>query len=226
MKKKAIVVFVREPEAGVVKTRLQKSGLSAEYVLNIYKSFIQDVVDVALEGGSDQVFIYSAFHKQRTHFLDMYKDRCVLRYQEGEHLGERMHNAFMDCFLDGFTDVVLIGSDCLMLRALDFAEAFASLDHFDCCLGPSDDGGYYLIALKEPHRKLFEEPEWGTERVFEQTIAKALFLDLDVEQLGAKRDVDTVEDLIYFLKTSPEDYPAHQTRNWIKQNPLPIKALT
>ena len=145
-KKRALVVFVREPELGTVKTRLQKSGLDEVYVLDLYKAFVKDVLAMAFNVSCEQVFIYMAYHQQQTGFFEEYNNRAQLKYQEGAHLGERMHNAFMDCFIAGYNEVVIIGSDCLMINALDIQESFVALDHADCVVGPSQDGAIILLV--------------------------------------------------------------------------------
>ena len=79
--------------------------------------------------------------------------------------------------------------------------------------------------MNQPYRPLFQDVDWGTEKVLNQTYAKAQYLDLDVYPLEEKQDIDTATDLAAFLKTSPLDYPAAVTREVVRLNPLPITAL-
>ena len=219
-RKRALVVFAREPEEGRVKTRLSQSGMPAADVVALYKAFVEDVLGLADKAKAEEVFVYIAFGKEKTGFFDRFKDRYTLKYQEGESLGERMHNAFMDCFLAGFSEVLILGSDCLTLTPVDIEEAYKGLEHADVVLGPSEDGGYYLVGLTDPQRALFEGIDWGTPRVLAETRQKAQFLDLDIYALETKEDIDTVEALERFYRSAPARFPAEHTRRLLRSMPL------
>jgi len=219
--RKGLIIFVREPELGKVKRRLVKGGLPADYVLELYQAFIRDVVLIAQDSNADKVFIYIAEKSQNSEVFNPYTKTCTLREQEGEHLGERMYQAMLDLFLEDFTQVVLVGSDCLTIKPLDIREAYKSLHVSDGVLGPTQDGGYYLIGLNEPERKLFEGFHWGMPSVLADTQNKAQQLNLELHLLDQKQDIDTIEDLNSFLSTSAKDFPAPNTRKWLSQKPLP-----
>ena len=117
--------------------------------------------------------------------------------QRGENLGERMKNGFVEAFSMNFKRVVLIGSDIPDL-SLDFIEeAFTSLREKDVVIGPSFDGGYYLIGFttKTFSPKVFEGIPWSTEKVFEETMKFLEKERLTVHTLQLLRDIDTIEDL-------------------------------
>ena len=118
-------------------------------------------------------------------------DFCLLP-QRGDEFGERLYFAVEDLFNCGFASVCLIDSDSPTVPAENFAEAVELLSTREdrVVLGPSDDGGYYLIGLKKPHRHLFEQIDWSTERVLNQTIQRATELGLKAKLLPTGYDVD------------------------------------
>jgi len=117
--------------------------------------------------------------------------------QQGEDLGERMKNGFMEALAMKFKRVVLIGSDIPDLPLEFIEEAFTSLQEKDVVIGPSLDGGYYLIGFtdKKFSPQAFKGIPWGTERVFEETMKILEREGLTVHTLQPQRDIDTVEDL-------------------------------
>lgn len=112
--------------------------------------------------------------------------------QRGDRFGERLYLAVEDLFKCGFWSVCLIDSDSPTVPAENFAEAVGLLSASEdrVVLGPSDDGGYYLIGVKKLHRQLFEQIDWSTERVLKQTIRRATEIGLEVRLLPAGYDVD------------------------------------
>jgi uncharacterized protein len=112
--------------------------------------------------------------------------------QRGEKFGERLDFAVEDLFKCGFESVCLIDSDSPTVPAENFAKAVELLSTSEdrVVLGPSDDGGYYLIGVKKPHRHLFEQIDWSTERVLNQTIERATEIGLEVKLLPTEYDVD------------------------------------
>ena len=95
-------------------------------------------------------------------------------------------------FKCGFGSVCLIDSDSPTVSGENFAEAVELLSTTEdrVVLGPSDDGGYYLVGMKKPHRHLFEKIDWSTERVLNQTVQRAAEIDLEVKLLPTGFDVD------------------------------------
>jgi len=112
--------------------------------------------------------------------------------QRGDKFGERLYFAVEDLFKCGFESVCLIDSDSPTVPAENFAAAVELLSTSDdrVVLGPSDDGGYYLIGLKKPHRQLFEQIDWSTERVLNQTMQRATEIGIEVKLLPTGYDVD------------------------------------
>ena len=117
--------------------------------------------------------------------------------QRGDEFGERLYFAVEDLFKCGFASVCLIDSDSPTVPAENFAEAvqLLSIGHDRVVLGPSDDGGYYLIGVKKLDRHLFEQIDWSTERVFNQTIQRATEIGLEIKLLPTGYDVDNAASL-------------------------------
>jgi rSAM/selenodomain-associated transferase 1 len=113
--------------------------------------------------------------------------------QRGDDLGERIINAFVDA--PASERVLVIGTDMPFIDADLIASAESALDMADVVIGPSVDGGYYLIGMKTRHPEIFRDIDWSTERVFEQTMQRCSAKGLMVHTLDIQRDVDTIEDV-------------------------------
>ncbi len=119
----------------------------------------------------------------------------TLKTQSGASLGERMFHAIAQT-LQHCDKVLLIGSDCPQLNAADLELAREKLTQgHDVILGPTHDGGYYLIGLKKAYRRLFDEIQWGTEKVLQETRGRAGQLGLTLFELERKHDLDRPQDL-------------------------------
>ena len=125
--------------------------------------------------------------------------------QEGGDLGSRMKNAFDKVFSTGAEKVIIIGSDIPDLTAEIINNAFAYLDTSDVVIGPSKDGGFYLLGMKIMHEELFEGIEYSTAKVFSETLSRLRELNLSCKLLPELQDIDTEEDLIRWLNESTEN---------------------
>jgi hypothetical protein len=125
-------------------------------------------------------------------YTDILPTDFSLLPQRGDEFGERLYFAVEDLFKCGFGSVCLIDSDSPTVSGENFAEAVELLSTTEdrVVLGPSDDGGYYLIGVKKPHRHLFEQIDWSTERVLNQTIQRATEMGIEVKLLPTGYDVD------------------------------------
>ena len=115
--------------------------------------------------------------------------------QQGATLGERMHNAFRAAFALGHDKALLIGTDVPGINRDLLLDGFRALDSHDAVLGPALDGGYYLVGLKEPHREIFDNVDWSTNRVLAQTTSRMDELRLTCAFTQRLRDIDSLEDL-------------------------------
>jgi rSAM/selenodomain-associated transferase 1 len=210
--KTVLIIFAREPEDGKVKKRLRKD-LPPPVVTRLYKAFVKDVVQTALEAKCDERMIFYTGTSSSAPFLRSFQNRFQLKRQAGKDLGIRMHRAFAYSHKQHFGKIIIIGTDCLTLAAKDIKKAFKQLGSHDCVLGPSKDGGYYLIGLKVPESRLFVRIDWGTSSVLAQTICQARKLRKKTFLLGKKEDIDTISDLRRLLRRVRNADTAAHTQN-------------
>ncbi len=185
--------MTKAPRAGHVKTRLVPP-LTPEQAAQLNVCFLRDTATAIQQTcGSSAVGIavYTPVGFEQA-YLDILPSNFQLLAQRGDGFGDRLIFAAEDLFRCGFDSVCLIDSDSPTVPAVDYAEAVNLLSTLNdrVVLGPSDDGGYYLIGLKRNHRELFEGIDWSTERVFEQTRIRAKELNLEVALLPYGYDID------------------------------------
>jgi rSAM/selenodomain-associated transferase 1 len=195
----ALAVMTKAPQAGRVKTRLTPP-LSPEEAAALNICFLRDTAGAISRTADGQraqgVGVYTPIGAEAA-YADILPKEFVLVPQRGEAFGERLSAATEDLLRLGFASLCLIDSDSPTVPAPVFARAtdYLSEEEDSVVLGPSDDGGYYLIGLKKLHRGLFERIDWSTDRVLEQTIAAARAIGLPVHLLPTWYDVDDRETL-------------------------------
>ncbi len=189
--KDALIVFVKNPLLGKVKTRLaQKIG--AEKALKIYQKLLNHTLDIILSLLQDVAIYYS----DDVIIDDMWADKQFSKEkQTGIDLGDRMSNAFKDCFSKGYKKVCIIGSDNLEINAGIIEHAFHELNNSDIVIGPSSDGGYYLLGMQTHHPEIFNNKSWSTSKVLEETVNDLNNLALSYSLLETINDIDTYSDL-------------------------------
>jgi len=198
----ALLIFAKPPRPGKVKTRLEPA-LGTEKAAELYAAFLADTVAEmrrvetlgARRGLAVRVFVAWQSPPEAGDILFLGGETVPALLQRGEDLGERLNNAVGDIFDQGYSNLVVVGSDMPLLTAEAVLEAFAALADHDLVLGPCADGGYYLIGLKRWQPFLFKGIAWGTERVLAQTQAKAEASGLSLRLLEEGYDVDTPESL-------------------------------
>jgi uncharacterized protein len=193
------LLFMKYPEPGKVKTRLS-SEVSQDFVVKLYRRFILDILS-SLENLEERLVIcFSPPEREEELMAWLGLNRNYLA-QEGEDMGQRMCGCFRELFSQGFERAVLIGADSPDLPPAILREAMAALEDNDAVLGPSTDGGYYLIGFTREgfHPAIFEGLSWGTNRVLAETRALLEAEGRKVHHLQEWRDVDTREDLLEFF---------------------------
>lgn len=189
--KNALIIFVKNLEKGKVKTRLAKT-VGEDKALELYQQFMQYTRDVVIDVEADTYVYYSNYIEQ----IDVWSPLLFQKkIQKGKDLGERMKQAFLEIFNKGADKVCIIGSDCLELEKSHLIEAYQKLEKSDLVIGPAMDGGYYLLGMKKLHASLFENLEWSTKSVFDETIKRAKQQGLSYQLLLELSDIDTEEDL-------------------------------
>ena len=186
MTKKALIIFRKNFVLGNVKTRIAKD-LGGEEALRLYKWLVQSTLENCDEIEAKK-FIYFSDKKEDV------SSNNEGKIQIGDDLGERMSNAFSELFENGFERVVIIGTDCPSLNHEIIHEAFSALEEHDYVIGPSADGGYYLLGMKKFSSLPFDGMTWSHKDVFSETL-KRIGVD-SVKQLRELNDIDDKEDLL------------------------------
>lgn len=191
MAKNLLMIFIKNPVEGKVKTRLGAS-IGSVNALQVYKKLLNHTREVALQVSVDRQVWYSSMIDHRDSWSS---DNFSKQLQKGADLGERMSSAFESAFDGGYSKVVIIGSDCFGLSHQHIEKAFQALEQHDTVIGPSKDGGYYLLGMKSYSPELFNDIEWSTPQVFDKTIEHFRSHDLSFKTLDVLNDIDTIEDL-------------------------------
>lgn len=201
--KNAVICFTRVPRPGVTKTRLLPI-LSGDQCSALHSAFLRDLSSVYAQADADLFVAYTddpnwemlkaIFHGAKDFFP-----------QTGAGLGEKMYNALCHALAQGYGSVILTGADLPLMTASHLESGFAALYDADLALGPTSDGGYYLVGMKQPHKVIFENQSYGGSTVLENTVAAANAAGLTVAFAQCCDDVDTPEDLRNLMQTlSPE----------------------
>jgi uncharacterized protein len=190
----ALLVFVKAPIPGEVKTRLCPD-LTQSQACDLYRAMTEDLVTrLDLVEEIDVVLFHDPPEARETISKWLGDDRVLCAQRKGD-LGERMEHAFSWAFTRGYSRVLIVGSDAPTLDGAAADAARRALDDSDVVVGPSPDGGYSLIGLRGEHPGLFRDISWSTETVRTETMARAIQLGLSVRTLPSLPDVDTFEDL-------------------------------
>lgn len=185
-----LIIFVKNPIAGRVKTRLA-AGIGNQKALEIYLHLLEITRSVATKIDCTRHVFYS----DEIVSDEWDEDQFNKHLQQGDSLGDRMKNAFETVFTLGAKKAIIIGSDCPELTSEIIDSAFSSLDDKDVSIGPAKDGGYYLLGMKKPIPVLFEDKQWSTDSVFDDTIIDLMENRLIYERLPVLSDLDTIYDL-------------------------------
>jgi len=203
-KKNALLIFVKFPEPGKVKTRLS-GHFSPEDSAGLYKSMVEDLYTKLVKNdGSENydVHVYYSPVEKLSAFSDWLGSSAALYPQDGEDLGEKLTNAMKRSFESGYEKTAAIGSDCIDLSVEDINTAFETLDYNtqsskkrEVVVGPTDDGGYYLIGSSRFIPELFDGISWSTDKVYTETVEKLTLSGLHYVELEYKYDVDSIKEV-------------------------------
>lgn len=195
MKDPCVLLFLKVPEEGRVKTRLAAS-LSPRTVVGLYRCFVADILST-LEKTGHAIFLCHDPPDQSDRIRNWLGDRHPLMAQKGNDLGDRMAEAFRECFSLGIERAALIGTDIPDLPGEFIDRAFAGLDDRDVVIGPARDGGYYLIGFRADSfaPEVFEGVSWSAPSVLEQTRRILKNLGIGYRMLPEWKDIDTQADL-------------------------------
>ena len=195
-----LIIFAKEPRPGQVKTRFCPP-LSLKAAARLYQGFLEDVLEVGERlPGLSLALTYSP-EGAAAFFRRLAPPGVRLFPQAGADLGERMHKALEWGLSSGFNVVLLRGADTPDLPGEVILEGKAVLEEAraQVVLGPSRDGGYYLVGLTSPQPELFRGLTWSTPAVLDETLSRARARSLSVHLLPPWSDIDTYGDLQAFL---------------------------
>lgn len=196
VEKNLLVIFVKNPVIGKVKTRIAKH-LGNKKALEIYNFLLDHSVQIT----TPVDVVKQVYYSEEIWNNDIWDNRIYSkRSQEGSDLGERMCNAIKNGFNEGYRNIILIGSDIFDLNQHIIENAFRELENHDYVLGPAADGGYYLIGMKSLNSEVFKNKNWGTSSVLQETLDDLKEKDLKI--LETLNDVDVFDDI--------KDHPAFQ----------------
>ncbi len=193
--KQALIIFARNPVRGKVKTRLAAT-MGDDKALSIYQSLLEHTVQVTQTLACDRYVFYA----DGISLNDVWPDNVYRKKsQEGNDLGERMLHAFSILFQQGYQKIIIIGTDCFELSSSILLDAFTALDNNEVVIGPSADGGYYLLGMQQLFPFLFEEKAWSTDTVYKSTIQQLKMHQISYYTLPILNDIDTEEDWKQYL---------------------------
>jgi len=192
-----LLVFVKAPIPGHVKTRLAQE-IGPEAAVAVYRASVELTLSRL-----------RPLHEHTTLCIDPPDAIPEIQQwvgpgwrtvpQHGRDLGERLAQATARAFSDGARYVVVIGTDSPWVRIEDIGAAFDALASAEVVLGPTDDGGYYLIGLSRPSPAMFEDIDWSTPAVCDQTLVRARTLGLRAVRLKIGYDLDHLQDVQRFI---------------------------
>jgi len=217
--KRCVILFVKLPEKGRVKSRLALH-IGEDTALRLYENMVLDVIDMLKRGRFPFRICFTPpdARDQMTGWLGREYDYLP---QTGDHLGDRMEEAFARVFSGDVEEALLIGSDIPGLTTEVIEEAFTSLLTNDAVIGPANDGGYYLIGFRKNtfFPRIFHDMVWSTSTVFRETLDRLHEASVTLRVLPEMTDIDTLEDLRTLLSQvkGPQSEPS-RTRSFLAQH--------
>ncbi|MGF1499655.1 MAG: TIGR04283 family arsenosugar biosynthesis glycosyltransferase [Elainellaceae cyanobacterium] len=208
-----LIIITRYPQPGATKTRLIPA-LGARGAATLQRQMTEHTLAQARQIMAQrtlavEICYSNGSQSQMEQWLGL---QWQYRPQGSGALGDRLTRAFASAAAEGKHRVLAIGIDCPGLDSAQLALAFDALENHDLVVGPALDGGYYLIGLRRPIPDLFQDIDWGTDRVLAQTLAIAHRLGLTVAQLSPLPDVDYPDDLPIWQRASGRSLPENTER--------------
>lgn len=193
-----VIVMTRFPEPGKTKTRLIPA-LGSDRAAALHRCLIRRTLDVVCHWAETHACDVEVRYVggDEVRFRTEFGIQCRYAPQSEGSLGERMNAAIAAAFSEGAIRVVVIGTDCPGLDDSHLGPAFDQLTLVDAVIGPATDGGYYLLGMRRPLPRLFDDIAWGTENVLRQTLERSVDARVTVGQLSPLSDIDYPEDLVH-----------------------------
>ncbi|MGH7848254.1 MAG: TIGR04282 family arsenosugar biosynthesis glycosyltransferase [Candidatus Binatia bacterium] len=221
MRAKALVVMAKAPIAGQVKTRLVPP-FSSEQAAELYRCLLEDLLEEIRSFSLADRFVAYTPAEAAPFFAETVPIEFARFPQRGLDLGERMHAIFADLAANGYKSTVLVGSDLPLFPRQFLEQAFGALGRggADVVLGPSRDGGYYLLGMGRPVPGIFVNMGWGSDQVLSTTLRRLDDLAVTVSLLPEWFDLDTAADILRVRSLSAESNwnASPRTARWLEQN--------
>jgi len=193
----ALIIFIKNPELGKVKTRIAKDSDDAT-ALSIYHRLLKHTQQIC-----DQLdmtrYLYYGEYIQSDHWSE---ENYIKKVQKGLDLGERMLDAFIEV-LSYHRNAIIIGSDCIYLTSDHIKNSADALTHHDKVIGPTYDGGYYLLGMSQVQLDLFINIPWSSGKEFETTQKRVLQSGSSLYELPKLNDIDHLKDWEDYLISNP-----------------------
>ncbi len=192
---------MKYPEVGKVKVRLSHS-IGAEAATNLYRMFVRDTL-TTLESLEYPFHIAVYPPESQNQFVSWLGSSYQFFHQQGMNLGKRLQNGFITMFQKEYRQVIALASDSPDLPIEILQEAVSSLQNQKVVIGPTSDGGYYLIGFSHDSfiPEVFEDISWSTDTVFQDTMSRIESVTNQVYVLPEWADIDTKSDLRKFYQT-------------------------
>jgi uncharacterized protein len=198
----ALIFMTRVPIPGKTKTRLEPF-LTPEQCAALHTAFIKDIYYTLKAVNADIIGSYTP-EKHKATLQSILGEKVELTPQIQGGLGERMYQSISDCFAQGYDRCILIGSDIPTISAEVINGAFASLENKDIVIGPTEDGGYYLIGMKKPFKEVFDNKFYGVKTVYRAALESINNAGLSYSEVQRCYDIDVFEDLLLMLERCNE----------------------
>lgn len=211
-----LIIFVKYPQPGLVKTRLAKD-VGKQKAADLYRLFVEAALKRTKGKNFKRLIFYTPQDKVKEIKKWLGSDGLEFRPQKGRDLGERLFNAFrLTLGSSCVRRIVTIGTDSPLIDRKVVNTAFKALETKQCVLGPALDGGYYLIGLSSLKKEVFKGINWGTKKVFAQTLKRLKMLKMSYSFLDLSFDVDRHKDIVYLRQ---------KIRGSLQINPLGLKPI-
>ncbi|XMO85125.1 TIGR04282 family arsenosugar biosynthesis glycosyltransferase [Algibacter sp. AS12] len=199
MNKELVIVFVKNIKLGKVKTRLAKT-IGNQGAFDVYTELVS-----VTENATQKLKANKRIYFSESIVENQWNSHQKF-VQEGADLGERMKNAFIKGFQDGYNRIVLIGSDLPDITANHINKGLEALTEHDVVFGPAEDGGYYLVGLSRAHHFIFNNKPWSQTHLLQETLNEIKEKQVTFTTLDTLNDIDNFEDLIAseFYQTNTE----------------------
>lgn len=202
---RALIVVTRAPEPGMTKTRMMPD-LSPEQCAELHEAILFDLGEMRNQLPPDvDVFVAYAPEGACERIRSAFRADAEYLPQCGGALGDRMAHAGRSVLSRGYERCVMIGADAPEVLAEDVVRAFDLLGQGDAVIGPSDDGGFYLVGFSAVHDELFSLSAYGHERVCEQTVAALRAAGREVLMMREVADIDCWDDAAALLERADID---------------------